>query len=90
MRRVLKSDLRQIAKATGAKIKLSLGVMDEGDKFPAEELGECEVFEQVGVVCGMLLLCSLLLANTEFLCRSVSAIRSCALFATARTPEPRL
>jgi len=46
VRRVDKSDMKRLAKVTGAKIQLTLANLDGGETFDEESLGHCEVVEE--------------------------------------------
>lgn len=46
VRRVDKSDMKRLAKVTGAKIQLTLANLDGGESFDESSLGHCEVVEE--------------------------------------------
>jgi len=46
VRRVDKSDLKRIAKVTGARIQLTLADLDGGESFDEASLGHCDVVEE--------------------------------------------
>lgn len=46
IRRVERSDMKRIAKATGAKIQLTLANLDGEESFEESSLGHCDIVEE--------------------------------------------